>query len=111
MSVNTNQNGSNKFTINLLQPELLPKKVLITLPRVVAVWCVVFVIMLGWALQTHYAQGSLNARLAVLQQENEQHTDQQSMLAAQLSARKVDRRLSDKLETLKVMMNTKTCIA
>lgn len=111
MAINPNSNGSaNKLTINLLQPELLPKKVLLTLPRVVATWCLVFVVMLAWVLQTQYAQGSLRLKLTALQQENEQHTNLQSTLTTQLSARKVDKLLSDKLETIKLVMNTKQAL-
>ena len=115
MSVNlsTNPNQAErvgKFTINLLQPELLPKKVLLTLPRAVSVCCLVLLIMLAWVAQTHYTQQSLKAQLAVLQQENLQQTSQQNTLATQLSARKVDRMLSDKLATLKLMMNAKQAL-
>lgn len=109
MAVNT-KNNANKLTINLLQPELLPKKVLLTLSRVVAVWCLVLVVMLGWVLQTQYSQSSLRIKLTVLQQENEQHTTLQSTLTTQLSARKVDKRLSEKLETIKLVMNTKQAL-
>lgn len=111
MSVNTNSNGHvTKLTINLLQPELLPKKVLLTLPRVVLVWGLVFVMMLAWVFQTHYAQDSLRTKLSAMQQENEQHTQLQSELSKQLSERKVDKRLSDKLATIKLVMSTKQAL-
>tara|TARA_R110001592_G_scaffold54455_1_gene166660 strand:+ start:10037 stop:10684 length:648 start_codon:yes stop_codon:yes gene_type:complete len=110
-SVNPNQNGSvSKLTINLLQPELLPEKVLLTLPRVVAVWCLVLFIMLGWVVKTNYTQHDLKEQLTVLQQENSKYTNQQSTLTTQLAARKVDRKLSDKLVTLKLLMNNKQAL-
>ncbi|MCI2282831.1 hypothetical protein L3081_04700 [Colwellia sp. MSW7] len=105
MSVNT-----NKLTINLLQPELLPKKVLLTLPRVALVWCFTLLLMIAWVFQTHYTHRSLQSDLTLLQQENSQYTNLQSTLTAQLSSRKVDRKLSDKLETLKLIMKTKQAL-
>jgi Tfp pilus assembly protein PilN len=111
MSVNPNQRGNaNKLTINLLQPELLPEKVLLTLTRVVIVWFLMLLFVIGWALQTNYTQRSFKAKLAVLQQENAQHTQKQNTLAAQLSARKVDRELTDKLNTIKLLMTNKTAL-
>lgn len=109
MAINVNSNV-NKLTINLLQPELLPKKVLLTLPRVVGVWCAVLVVMLGWVLQTQYSQDSLRTKLTALQQENEQHTNLQNTLTMQLSERKVDKILSDKLDTIKIVMSTKQAL-
>lgn len=105
MSVNT-----SKLTINLLQPELLPKKVLLTLPRVALVWCLALLVMIGWVLQTHYTNRSLQSELTFLQQENSNYTNLQSTLTEQLSSRKVDRKLSDKLETLKLIMKTKQAL-
>tara|TARA_R110002050_G_scaffold297439_3_gene458912 strand:- start:326 stop:940 length:615 start_codon:yes stop_codon:yes gene_type:complete len=102
--------NASKLTINLLQPELLPKKVLLTLPRVVLVWGFTLLIMLGWVLQTHYAQGTLQTQLTFLQQENSDYTNLQNTLTAQLSSRKVDRELSDKLETLQLIMKTKQAL-
>ena len=102
--------NASKLTINLLQPELLPKKVLLTLPRVVLVWGLTLLIMLGWVLQTHYTQGTLQTQLTFLQQENSDYTNLQNTLTAQLSSRKVDRELSDKLETLQLIMKTKQAL-
>lgn len=102
--------NASKLTINLLQPELLPKKVLLTLPRVVLVWGFTLLIMLGWVLQTHYTQGTLQTQLTFLQQENSDYTNLQNSLTAQLSSRKVDRELSDKLETLQLIMKTKQAL-
>lgn len=111
MSTNPNQDDRvGKFTINLLQPELLPKKVLLTLSRAVGVWVLVLLMMLAWLAQTHYSQNTLKTQLTVVQQENQQLTKQQNSLATQLSARKVDRMLSDKLATLKLIMDSKQAL-
>jgi len=111
MSVSPNQSSSaEKLTINLLQPELLPEEVLLTLPRVVSVWCLVLFIMIGWAVKTNYTQHSLKAKLTVLQQENSKYTNQLSTLTTQLAARKVDRKLADKLATIKLLMSNKQAL-
>ena len=113
MSVNPNlssSNNGNKFSINLLQPELLPEKVLLTLSRVVIVWCLVVFVMVGWSVVTNYTQQSLKAKLAVLQQENSKQTKQLETLTAQLMARKVDTVLADKLATIKLLMSNKQAL-
>jgi len=111
MQVNSNQNSSvDKLNINLLQPELLPEKILLTLPRVVIVWCLVLFVMVGWAVATNYSQHSLKERLTALQQENSKYTKQMSTLTTQLAARKVDSRLADKLATIKLLMGNKQAL-
>ena len=111
MSVNPNHSGSvDKLTINLLQPELMPEKVLLTLPRVVSVWCLVLFIMVGWAVQTNYTQHSLKEKLSVLKQENSKYNNQLSTLTTQLAARKVDSKLADKLTTIKLLMSNKQAL-
>jgi len=111
MSVNPNHSGSvDKLTINLLQPELMPEKVLLTLPRVVSVWCLVLFIMVGWAVQTNYTQHSLKEKLSVLKQKNSKYSNQLSTLTTQLAARKVDSKLADKLTTIKLLMSNKQAL-
>ena len=108
MSVNPNQSyGANKYSINLLQPELLPEKVLLTLPRVVTAWCLVLLVMVGWVALTDYNQQDLKKRLTALQQENNRHTKQLETFTAQLSARKVDSQLAGRLSTIKILMGVK----
>ena len=60
----------HKYSINLLQVELLPKKVWLTLSNVVALWLLVLAVMVGWAIVVHYNQQSITEHLAVVQQEN-----------------------------------------
>ncbi len=114
MSVNSNLSGANsnigKFSINLLQPELLSEKVLLTLPRVVIVWSLVLFIMIGWAAATKYTQYSLKEKLTALQYENTQYTKQLETLTTKLAAHKVDTKLSDRLATIKLLMNNKQAL-
>lgn len=111
MPVNPNNiDSTEKLNINLLQPELLPEKIFLTLPRVVAVCCLVLAVMFGWALKINYTQHSLKERLTVLKQENNQYTTQLDTLTAQLAARKVDSQLTDKLATIKLLMSNKQAV-
>ena len=111
MSTSANQgNQANKYSINLLQPELLPEKVLLTLPRVVALWGLVLLVMVGWVLVTQYQQQLLQKELSVLQQENNQYSNQLETFSAQLAARKIDSQLADKLATIKVLMGVKQAL-
>tara|TARA_B110001454_G_scaffold213668_1_gene232230 strand:+ start:142 stop:783 length:642 start_codon:yes stop_codon:yes gene_type:complete len=107
---NSTNNSGNKYSINLLQPELLPEKVLLTLSRVVIVWCLTLSVMVGWAIVTNVTQQSLNAKLTVLQQENSKQTKQLETLTAQLAARKVDSQLADRLSTIKLLMSNKQAL-
>lgn len=111
MSVSPNQsNGANKYSINLLQAELLPEKVLLTLPRVVIVWCLVLFVMVGWGVVTNANQQSLKEKLTLLQQENNKYTNQLENFSAQLTARKVDSQLADRLSTIKILMGSKQAL-
>jgi len=113
MPVNPNLSGganSHKYSINLLQAELLPEKVLLTLSRVVLVLSLVLVAMGGWAVATHYTQQSLNAKLILLQQENSKQTKLLATLTAQLTARKIDRKLADRLATIQLLMRNKKAL-
>jgi len=111
MSANPNlSSNDNKFNINLLQPELLPKKVLLTLPRVVMVWCLVLLVMVSWAVETSYTHQSLKTKLTTLQQINNKETKQLETLTGQLTARKVDSKLADRLATIKLLMSNKQAL-
>jgi len=108
MQVNSSKNSNlAKLNINLLQPELFPEKVLLTLPRVVIVWCLALIVMIAWTVVTNYTQHSLKEKLTVLQRENNKHTKQLEKLTAKLTSRKVDSKLANKLSTLKLLMSNK----
>lgn len=111
MSVNPNKGGNiEKLNINLFQPELLPEKVLLTLPRLAIAWGVVLLIMFSWSVKIHYTQNSLKGKLTVLRQENNSSTAQLDTLTAQLAARKVDSQLTEKLATIKLLLNNKQAL-
>jgi Tfp pilus assembly protein PilN len=111
MSANLNVNSAaNKYSINLLQPELLPEKVLLTLPRVALLWIVAFIVMLAWGVVTDFQHQSFQEKLNVLQKEKVKQDKLMKNLTAQLTSRKVDSELSDKLMKIKVLMNNKQAL-
>jgi len=104
---NLSQNAKKKYTINLLQAELLPEQVLLTLPRVVAVWGAVFFVMVAWSMLASYQQQTLTAQQNVLEKVKASQTKELSMLTQQLATRKVDNKLAEKLATIKLLMANK----
>ena len=63
-----------KNSINLLQADLLPKQALVTLPRVVTLWSVVFLFMLSWAFLNQYQVSTLSAKHLELSQAKKKQT-------------------------------------
>lgn len=111
MSANLNVNSTdNKYSINLLQPELLPEKVLLTLPRVVLLWVTAFTLMLAWGVVTSFQHQTLQEKLTILKKEKVKQDKLLSNLTTQLTSRKVDNHLVEKLETIKLLINNKKAI-
>jgi len=100
-------NRLNKYQINLLQSELLPEKVLLTLPRVVALWSLVLFLMITWGFTNYYIHDQLTAKLKVIQQKNTKHSKQLSILTDELDNRKVNNQLVEQLKTIKLLMVNK----
>jgi hypothetical protein len=90
-----------KYSINLLQAELLPEKVFLTFSRVIALWLACLIIMVAWALLTHLQYQSLNLQNNDLKLEKVNQTNLMTTLQQQLTNRKVDSALEEKLSTLK----------
>lgn len=108
MSVNFNVNdAANKYSINLLQPELLPKQVLVTLSRVILTWIIAFTLMLAWGIATDFRHQTLQGQLTILQKEKAKQDELLANLTTQLTSRKVDSQLTEKLATIKLLMNNK----
>ncbi|WP_114326194.1 PilN domain-containing protein [Candidatus Colwellia aromaticivorans] len=110
MSANPNVRAANKYSINLLQPELFPEPVLLTLPRVVLLWVAAFTLMLGWGIVTDFQHQSLQEKLNVLQKEKVKQDKLFASLTTQLTSRKVDGKLADKLATIKLLMSNKKAL-
>jgi len=99
-----------KYHINLLQAELLPETVLLTLGRVVILWGLILAMMIAWLVSSEYRHQSLRSQVTELQQKNSQYSDQFDGLKAQLSTRKVDHKLVEQLEIIKLLMTNKQAL-
>jgi len=98
---------TNKYSINLLQAELLPKTPLLSLKRVVSLWILVLVLMLmiiGLGQYQLFAAAKQNVHLNTIKV---QKVALQSDLSTKLSQRKTDPILLEKLSTLKLLTNSK----
>lgn len=110
MSANRNATSANKYSINLLQPELLPEKVLLTLPRVILLWVVAFTLMLGWGVATDFQHQSLQEELKVLKKEKIKQDKLLASLTTPLTSRTVDSELVEQLSTIKAVMKNKQAL-
>jgi len=99
-----------KYTINLLQPELLPEQVLLTLPRIVAIWGAVFFVMVAWSMLVSYQQQTLTTQQKALEKIKVNQSKKLSTLTQQLADRKVDKKLAEKLATIKLLMANKQAL-
>ncbi len=102
--------NSNKYHINLLQAELLPEKILLTLPRVVMLWSLVLLLMVAWVIASNYTQRTLTTKLIIVQQENARHSKQLETLTNELNNRKVSSQLVEQLDTIKLLMANKQAL-
>jgi hypothetical protein len=99
-----------KNSINLLQADLLPKKALVTLPRVVMLWSLVFIFMLSWAFFNHYQVKTLSAEHLAL---TEIKTNQDNLLIQlenQLTANRADSKVIEELAMLKHLLKNKNVL-
>ncbi|RHW76918.1 PilN domain-containing protein [Colwellia sp. RSH04] len=96
-----------KHTINLLQAELLPEKMFITLPRVVLLWITLLLVMIVWAVITQTSNQQLKSTYSVLQKKNNKQSQQVSLLEKKIADRAPDRQLQEKLATLNLLMRHK----
>lgn len=98
---------NNKYSINLLQAELLPEKVLLTLTRVVTLWCLVLVFMIAWFLGLSYTQSQHKNEIKALQQHNTEYSSKLQELTNQLAKRKANATLTDELSLVKLLIDNK----
>lgn len=96
-----------KLAINLLQPELFPKRPLLSLTRVVVFWLALLLLMVFWSVYS-----LLNADKLALQyqQISEQQAQQQSQLddlQQRVSSNRANSKLIERLDTLKIVLANK----
>jgi len=96
-----------KLSINLLQADLLPKSVLVTLPRVVMVWAVVFSVMLSWSLFNDYQVNELTIQAQKLSRIKDSQTALIAQLEGQIKANRADTKIIEELAMLKQLLSNK----
>lgn len=95
---------ANKYTVNLLGPELLPEKKLLTLTNVVALWLVVLAAMLAVSFLTGIQSNKLAKENKSIVSENRKAKSELARLEDEVKNRKVDSGLQERLELLKSAM-------
>ncbi|MFD2167766.1 PilN domain-containing protein [Thalassotalea euphylliae] len=96
-----------KPSINLLQPELLPEKKIVTLKNVVTVWVVALVMMSVLAGVTAMRKDTVVAQVDALSDKNEELENELSLLKEKLENHKPDAGLLLELDTLKSIIQNK----
>jgi len=99
---------TKKYSINLLQPELIPEKPLWSLKRVVLVWALVTAVMVAWILLSQHQVKKANERYAQLKQEKTILNEQMSRLENELAVHKSNTKLKQKIDMLTLVLNNKT---
>jgi Tfp pilus assembly protein PilN len=99
-----------KNSINLLQQDLLPKQVLVTLPRVVMLWCLTLVFMLSWTIFNHYQVTELTAKYVALSQIKTNQDNQLAQLENKLKANRADVTVLEELAMLKIVLKNKSVL-
>ncbi|ASP47416.1 PilN domain-containing protein [Cognaticolwellia beringensis] len=96
-----------KYSINLLQADLLPKKALWTLNRVVTLWVVTLVVMLGLIFITQWQVSNLEADFEVIKSQNISQTSQLQNLESAISKNRQNTTLLTELNTIKLVIANK----
>jgi Tfp pilus assembly protein PilN len=96
-----------KLSINLLQADLLPQNVLVTLPRVVSSWAVVFAIMFSWSLLNNYQVNQLTIQDQKLSRTKVNQDALLAELEAKIKANRADAKVVEELAMLKHLLNNK----
>ncbi len=99
--------GQRKYTINLFQAELQPKKPLFSLKRVVTAWVTLFTLMFVWMLFSQHQLSKINNENITITNENSIITAKLADLEGKLRQHKPSVVLKDKLALLKLILVNK----
>ncbi|NQZ88425.1 MAG: hypothetical protein HRT54_12700 [Colwellia sp.] len=99
-----------KNSINLLQADLLPKQALVTLPRVVTLWSVVFLFMLSWAFLNQYQVSTLSAKHLELSQAKKKQTKLLAQLQDKVKNNRASSKVIEELALLKSFLKNKNVL-
>lgn len=99
-----------KHKINLLQAELYPKKVLLTLNKVVGLWVIMCIVMLSWVLITQLTfNQTVSEHRSLTQLKNQKQTFSEQ-LQKQLAEKQASPMLLRELESKKQLLARKSAL-
>lgn len=100
----------SKYTVNLLQPELIAKPAFLTLGKMVGLWLLLALSMIAWYLLSNSQLSSYSDRVARLSFDNEAKKTQLSELEQAIKERKLDPRLQEEVATLNLVLDNKQAL-
>ncbi len=101
-------NTLGKHSINLLQPELIPKNPLWSLKRVVLVWLLALVLMITWTYFSGYQLSQSEDKYQQLNTEQTSLNNKLTELEAELQTHKPSNKLKEKMDLLKLVLTNKS---
>lgn len=101
-------NTLGKYSINLLQPELIPDKPFWSLKRVVLVWILALVLMIAWAYFSDYQLSQSEHKFQQLTSEQNSLNNKLMELEAKVETHKQSNKLKEKVNLLKLVLANKS---
>ena len=99
-----------KTAINLLQAELIAAKPFWTLKKVVSIWFLALVLMIGWLLLNQYQMKQLNNAFLLINLQKQQNDELLTNLEQKITQNQADPLLVEKLATTKLLLKNKALL-
>jgi hypothetical protein len=99
---------NSKYSINLLQPELIPVKPLWSLKRVCMVWVLITLIMVAWVFLSQHQLKKAQQIYTELKNEKIILNNRVSSLEKDIDTHKPDNKLKNEINFLTMVLNNKT---
>lgn len=96
-----------KYSINLLQPELIAEQPTWSLARVVMLWTVVLIAMIFWFSWSQLQLSEMKSQVALSTLVKETANKEQIMLEGQVAKNTADKALIAQLETVELLLKNK----
>jgi Tfp pilus assembly protein PilN len=99
-----------KTSINLLKSELFPEKKRLTLVRMCALWLIALVLMVSWSIFNNYQYQNIVKQQQLLTKEKQRQSVLVTNLEKEITSKKADVALTDKLNTIKLLLQHKQAL-
>ncbi len=93
-----------------MQDELMPQQPLLSLARVIGLWCFAAIVMIAWIVYTQMTISKLSDEQAKLNAEKQATDSYLAELEQKVSENKADALLEEKLETVKLLLANKKAL-